>query len=80
MASVSLAQNNEGKATAADSNAVTQTESAVKVMIEKLASVRFADRQQASKDLLNAGPEAEQFIKENRGNADNVGKTECSEQ
>jgi len=62
MASVSLAQNNEGKATAADSNAVTQTESAVKVMIEKLASARFADRQQASKDLLNTGPEAVQFI------------------
>ena len=34
------------------------TELAVKAMIEKLSSPGFADRQQATKDLLNVGPES----------------------
>ena len=62
MASVALAQNNKGRDGAANPSAVTETELHVKVMIEKLASVRFSDRQQASKDLLNLGPEAVRFI------------------
>ena len=33
------------------------TELQVKAMIDKLASPRFSDRQQATKDLLSVGPE-----------------------
>ncbi len=62
MASVALAQNNEGNFNEGNSKAGSETESAVKVLIAKLASTRFADRQQASKDLLNVGPEAVQSI------------------
>ena len=62
MAPVVLSQSNDSDVKAAASNAVAETESAVKALIEKLSSTRFADRQQASKDLLNVQPEGVQFI------------------
>ncbi len=62
MASVASAQNIEGNADAIEPGAMAETEQAVKVMIEKLASAQFSVRQQASKDLLNIGPEAVRFV------------------
>ena len=62
MVPVALGQNNEDKLNAVHLGAAAESESAVKAMIEKLASTRFSDRQQASKDLLNVDPEAVQFI------------------
>ncbi len=62
MAPVALTQDEKGKSNAANPNAVTETESTVKALIEKLASTRFSDRQQASKELMDVGPEAVQFI------------------
>ena len=61
-ASGALAQNDDGQADAEKTQTPQTTESAVKAMIEKLASSKFADRQQASRDLLNVGPEAVRFI------------------
>jgi hypothetical protein len=62
MAPVVLAQSKESDVKAAAPHAVAETESAVKELIQKLSSTRFADRQQASKDLLNVEPEGVQFI------------------
>ena len=53
MATSAQAQNEKKEIATEDT-----TELAVKAMIEKLSSPGFADRQQATKDLLNVGPES----------------------
>lgn len=62
MVTAVLAQRKDGDSKLDEVSTIAETESAVKALIEKLSSTRFSDRQQASKDLLNVGPEAVQLI------------------